>query len=295
MTLGLEVYRYLGGVRAASIPVMCPNLMSGSPTAGNELDFEDYLIVPFGFPTVADSLRAGVEVFHTLHDMLKARFGLIPQITALAPPLASSQEALDLIVQAIDRAGYAGRIGLGIDAAIGQLYDPATGKYNLRQGSLTADELIEHYADLTRRYPILFLEDGLEENDVAGFAAMRRRLPCLVVGDDLFASSSVRLAQAAQAEAANAILLKVNQIGTVSEALTTATAAHALKYDVVASVRSGETEDAVQVDVAVACHAKLMKIGAPLRGEMVPKYNRLMRIERELGPSADFRGRELSL
>jgi len=294
-TLGLEVYRYLGGVRAASLPVMCPNMLSGSPTAGNQLDFEDYLLVPFGFPSVAESLRAGVEIFHVLHEALKSRFGLIPQITALAPPVETSDEALEMIVQAIDRAGYAGRVGLGIDAAIGQLFDPATGKYNLRRGSLTTDELIGHYDDLCRRYPILFIEDGLQETDLSGFAAMRRRLPCLVVGDDLFASSAVRLAEAARIESANAILLKVNQVGTVSEALTTATAAHALKYEVVASVRSGETDDSVQVDLAVACHAKLMKIGCPLRGEMVPKYNRLMRIERDLGTSADFRGREFRL
>jgi enolase len=293
-SLGLEVYRYLGGVRAASLPVMCPNMLSGSPTAGNQLDFEDYLLVPFGFPSAAESLRAGVEIFHVLHEALKLRFGLIPQITALAPPLETSDDALEMIVQAIDRAGYAGRVGLGIDAAIGQLYDPATRKYNLRRGSLTTDELIGHYDDLCRRYPILFIEDGLEENDLSGFAAMRRRLPCLVVGDDLFASNAVRLAEAARIESANAILLKVNQVGTVSEALTTATAAHALKYEVVASVRSGETDDPVQVDLAVACHAKLMKIGCPLRGEMVPKYNRLMRIERKLGTSADFRGREFA-
>jgi enolase len=293
--LGLEVYRYLGGVRAAAIPVMCPNLVSGSPTAGNELDFEDYLIVPFGFSSLAESLRAGVEVFHTLHEILRSRFGLIPQITALAPPLRTSQEALDLIMQAIGKAGYEGRIGLGIDAAIGQLYDEASGKYNLRQGSLSTPELIDYYKDLTRSYPILFLEDGLWENDFDGFAEMRHRLDCLVVGDDLFASNPTRLARGAQKKAANAILLKVNQAGTVSEALVTANTAHFLKYDIVASVRSGETDDPVQADLAVASQAKLMKIGAPVRGEMVTKYNRLMRIEQELGRQAEFRGREFSL
>ncbi len=292
---GLEVYRYLGGARAGSLPVMCPNLISGSPTAGNDLDFEDYLIVPFGFPSVAESLRAGTEVFHALHEKLRSRFGLIPQITALAPPLQTSEEALDCLVQAIGEAGYEGQIGLGIDAAIGQLYDQASGRYSLRSGKLTASELIDHYAGLIRRYPILFIEDGLMENDFTGFAEMRRQLPCLVVGDDLFASSSVRLAKAAQEQAANAILLKVNQVGTVSEALVTANTAQALKYDVVASVRSGETDDAVQVDLAVAGQAKLMKVGAPIRGEMVTKYNRLMQIERQLGGQASFRGREFSL
>jgi enolase len=291
---GLEVFRYLGGARAGALPVMCPNLLSGSPTAGNALDFEDYLIVPFGFSSVAESLRAGTEVFYALHERLRSRFGLIPQITALAPPLETSEEALDCLVQAIGEAGYAGRIGLGIDAAAGQLYDESTGRYALRRGNLTASELIEHYAELCRRYPILFIEDGLQENDFGGFAEMRRRLTCLVVGDDLFASSAARLARAAQEQAANAILLKVNQVGTVSEALVTANAAQALKYDVVASVRSGETDDAVQVDLAVAGQALLMKVGAPIRGEMVTKYNRLMAIERRLGGQARFRGREVS-
>jgi enolase len=293
-SLGLEVFRYLGGTRATAIPVMCPNLISGSPTAGNALDFEDYLIVPFGFSSVAESLCASVEVFHTLHDLLKARYGLIAQITALAPPVETSEAAMQFMMEAIDRAGYAGRIGLGIDAAIGQLYDEKRGVYKLRRGDLNTGELIAHYRELMAKYPILFIEDGLWEDDVTGFAEMRRQLDCLVVGDDLFASDAARLTAAAAQGAANAILLKVNQVGTVSEALNTANTAQTLKYDVVASVRSGETDDPVQADLAVAVQAKLMKIGCPLRGEMVTKYNRLMHIEELLGKQANFRGREFS-
>lgn len=290
-----EVYRYLGGQRASRIPVVCPNLISGSPTAGNPLDFEDFLVVPFGFPCLAEALRAGVEVFHILHGNFKARFGPIAQITALAPPLQTNEEALDALLLAIRQAGYEGRIGVGIDAAVGQLYDQSSGRYRLGRGELTAAELIDYYQELLRRYPILYLEDGLGEDDFAGFAEMRRRLRCLVIGDDLFASDAARLAEGARREAANAVLLKVNQAGTVSRALETANTAHALRYDIVASVRSGETDDPVQADLAVASQAKLMKLGAPIRGEMIGKYNRMMRIEREMGGQADFRGRELAL
>jgi enolase len=295
LSLGLEPYQYLGGTRATAIPVMCPNMISGSKTAGNELDFEDYLLVPFGFESIQEALRAGVEVFHRLHNRLKERFGLIAQITALAPPLETNEEAFEAILAAIKEAGYDGRIGLGVDVAAGNCYDSAKGVYRLRRGEVDADGMIAYYRELTGRYPIIFIEDGLMEDDFAGFARLTAQVDCLVVGDDLFATNQNRLAQGAALKAANAILLKVNQAGTVSEALATATAAHFRKYDIVASVRSGETDDAIQADSAVAAGARLMKIGAPLRGEMITKYNRMMAISRKLGPSAVFRGHEFSL
>ncbi|WP_338604593.1 phosphopyruvate hydratase [Desulfoferula mesophila] len=291
-SLGLELYRYLGGVGAKGIPVMCPNMLSGSKTAGNELDFEDYLLVPYGFESIEEALRAGVEVFHRLHRNLESRFGLIAQITALAPPMQTSEEAFDMILEAVEQAGYARRMGLGIDVAAGNFYDVDKGLYALRAGDTDADGMISLYRELTDKYPIVFIEDGLMEEDFAGFARLTEAVDCLVVGDDLFATNTERLALGAAQGAGNAMLCKVNQAGTVSEAMAAASAAQRLGYDVVASVRSGETDDPAQADLAVAVGASLMKIGCPLRGEMITKYNRLMNISRRLGRSAVFHGAE---
>lgn len=294
-TLGIELYQYLGGVGADCIPVMCPNMLSGSKTAGNELDFEDYLIVPFGFESIQEALRAGVEVFHRLHRNLEERFGLIAQITALAPPLKTSEEAFEMILQAVDQAGYTGRMGLGIDVAAGNFYDPGKDRYVLRAGDTDTAGMIAYYRELVAKYPIVFIEDGLMEDDFAGFAGLTKAVDCLVVGDDLFATNPARLARGAALGAGNAMLCKVNQAGSVSEAMAAASAALRNGYDVVASVRSGETDDSAQADLAVAVGARLMKIGCPLRGEMVTKYNRLMNISRQLGRSAVFRGAEFSI
>lgn len=293
-SLGLELYRYLGGVRATGIPVMCPNMLSGSKTAGNELDFEDYLLVPYGFGSIEEALRAGVEVFHRLHRNLERRFGLIAQITALAPPMQTSEEAFDMILEAVEQAGYTGRMGLGIDVAAGNFYDPDKGLYALRAGDTDADGMIALYRELVASYPIIFIEDGLMEEDFTGFARLTEAVDCLVVGDDLFATNTQRLALGAAAGAGNAMLCKVNQAGTVSEAMAAASAAQRLGYDVVASVRSGETDDPAQADLAVAVGASLMKIGCPLRGEMITKYNRLMNISRRLGRSAVFHGADFN-
>lgn len=291
-TLDLPVYRYLGGEKACSLPVLCPNMLSGSSTAGNDLDFEDYLLVPHGFSQCREAIRAGVEVFHTLHGMLTARYGLIPQITALAPPLQTNEEALDILVSAIKKTGYEGKIGIGIDVAAGLLYDHDRGVYRLKQGEMTRDEIIAYYVNLTRKYPIMFWEDGLFEDDFEGFSLLTKKVDCLVVGDDLFATNKERLLRGAQSRSANAILFKVNQAGTVSEAIDTAEEAKNCEYTIVSSVRSRETDDPVQADLAVAVGAKLMKVGCPLRGEMVTKYNRLMKIEEDLGAHGYFRGNE---
>lgn len=290
---GMEVYQYLGGVQAESVPVLCLNLLSGSKTAGNDLDFEDYLLVPFGFPTLAAAMSAGVEIFHRLHAALQGAFGLIPQITALAPPLDSSEAALAFLVRAIAEAGYEGRVGIGIDVAADNFYDPETRLYGLRAGPLDTAGMVRMYAELCANYPVMFLEDPLVEDDFEGFAEVTRAVPCLVVGDDLFASNPVRLRRGAAIGAGNAMLLKVNQAGTVSEALRAGNAARDAGYTLVSSLRSGETADDVQADVAFAAGAQLMKVGAPLRGESVAKYNRALWIERELGGAARFRGPEL--
>lgn len=283
---GLPVYRYIGGTRATSLPIVCVNMISGSPTAGNKLDFEDYLLVPYGFDTFKDLIQASIEVFHILHKNLEKRLGLIAQITALAPNLDTNEEAFEAIVEAIDEAGYTGRIGVGIDAALDQMYNRKTKMYDLQKGQYTRDELIAYYKELANKYPLLFIEDGLYEDDLEGFAKLTKEVPILIIGDDLFATNKERLAKGAEKGAGNAILFKVNQAGTVSEALETAAVANNLNYAIIASTRSGETNDPVQADLAVAIGAKMMKLGCPLRGEMVAKYNRFLQIEEELGPAS---------
>jgi len=287
-TKGQALYRHLGGNRMFSMPVLCPNTLSGSKTAGNELDFEDYLIVPFGFSHFREALFAGVEVFHALHESLKEKFGLIPQITALAPPLKTTEEALNLITQAINRCGFEGRIGIGIDVAGDNFYDPSRDVYRLRHKAMTREELISYYVSLEKAYPVFFLEDGLQENDFEGFRILTQRVKCLVIGDDLFATNKSRLIEGAKTYGLRGALFKLNQAGTVSEYLDAAEAAKEWGYTIMASVRSGETEDSGQADLAVAIGADYMKLGAPLRGEMVTKYNRLLRIEEELEAEVRF-------
>jgi len=289
-SFGLPLYRYLGGTRAYFLPVVCPNMISGSKTAGNELDFEDYLLVPFGFSHFRESIFAGVEVFHALHQMLEGAFGLIPQITALAPPLKTTEEALQFISRAIAQCGYEGKMGIGIDAAANHFYDETRDRYQLRRGAMTRDDLIAYYASLAKAYPIIFLEDGLHENDFAGFQELTRQLHCFVLGDDLFATNKNRLIQGAEKYSLNAALFKLNQAGTVSEFLEAAEIARRYQYTIIGSVRSGETEDTAQADLAVAICAHYFKLGAPIRGEMVAKYNQFLRIEEELGDAVTFQG-----
>ena len=287
---GLPLYRYLGGTEACSLPIVCPNMISGSKTAGNEIDFEDYLLVPFGFRNLRGAIFAGTEVFHALHRMLEDAFGLIPQITALAPPLKTTEEVLQFITRAIEQCEYEGKIGMGIDAAANNFYDETSDRYRLRRGSMTRDDLINYYASLTKSYPIIFLEDGLHENDFEGFGELTRRVDCLVVGDDLFATNKNRLIQGAEKYSLNGALFKLNQAGTVSEFLEAAEVAKRHHYTIVGSVRSGETEDAGQADLAVAIGADYFKLGAPVRGEMITKYNQFLRIEEDLGDTAKFHG-----
>ncbi|MCX5906866.1 MAG: enolase, partial [Deltaproteobacteria bacterium] len=291
---GLPVYRYLAGAGACSLPIVCPNMISGSRTAGNELDFEDYILVPHGFGSLRESLFAAVEVFHTLHRNLQDRFGLIPQITALAPPLKTTEEALDAICQAVGQAGYDGKVGIGIDVAANNFYDEAKDVYHLRRGKMSRQDLIAHYLELTQAYPIRFLEDGLHEDDFEGFAQMTQALPCMVLGDDLFATNQERLAYGGKNFSLNAALFKVNQAGTVSEFLEAAVIARRYNYKIIGSVRSGETEDPVQADLGVAIGADYFKVGAPIRGEMTVKYNQFLRIEEELNKAKPISGTELS-
>ena len=288
---GLPLYAYLGGSRAVNIPVICPNLISGSKTAGNRLDFEDFLVVPYGFDSFAESIRAVVEVFHILYRNLCRDFGLIAQITALAPPLHRNEDAFEYLKQAIKEAGYEGCIKFAVDVASGLIYNKESGLYEMEGGGMDREQLIGYYAGLCQRYPLSFIEDGLQEDDYEGFAQMRRALPAIIVGDDIFATNEVRLKKGFEKQAGNGIIIKANQAGTVTETLRVARIAHELGYTVIASTRSGETADEFQSDLAMAIGADYMKTGCPFRGEMVTKWNRMMEIEQQLGDRAVFKGK----
>lgn len=288
----LPLYAYLGGA-ASEIPVICPNLISGSRTAGNHLDFEDFLVVPYGFDTFAESIRAVVELFHILYSKLCDQYGLIAQITALAPPLYRNEEAFDYLRQAIVEAGYEGRIGFAIDVASGLIYNRESGLYEMESGDMDREQLIAYYGRLCETYPLMFIEDGLHEDDYEGFAQMKKRLPSLIVGDDIFATNEARLRMGYENQAGNGLIVKANQAGTVTETMNVVRLAKELGYTVIASTRSGETADEFQSDLAVAMGAAYMKTGCPFRGEMVTKWNRMMEIEQQLGSKAVFKGRIL--
>lgn len=295
LNLRLPLYQYLGGVAASMIPIICPNMLSGSKTAGNKLDFEDYLLVPYGFATIKEAIFAGIEVFHTLHKKLTHKYGLIPQITALAPPISSTEEAFDFILSAIEEAGYKNRIGLAVDVAAGLFYSADEDVYCINNKKMSKRELIGYYKQLVGKYPIILLEDGLEENDYEGFSELTKETSCITVGDDLYGTNLHRLLEGAKRKSTKGALFKVNQVGTVTEFLKAAQLARANNYSIVASVRSGETDDSAQVDLAVAIGAKFMKVGAPIRGEMITKYNRFLQIEEELGKYGDFWGKYINL
>lgn len=285
---GIPLHRYIGGVNTYRVTAPMINLMHGGKFAGNGLDFEDHLLVPVKFDTAADAICACVEVYHALGRDLEARFGAVPFCGATyAPPVKDTTEALDAILAAVSRCGYAGRFELGIDAAASLFYDETTGRYRLHRGEVDRAGLLEIYVELGTKYPILsYLEDPFHEEDFEGFRAIRDRMGIPIIGDDLYVSDATRLARGIEEGAGNGVLLKVNQVGTLTAALETAKLAGRHGFEVAVSVRSGETLDDWSVDVAVGVGARRIKLGAPSRGERNVKYNRLLRIEEELGTDA---------
>jgi enolase len=289
-SVGVPLYRYIGGVNAHVVTAPMINLMHGGRFAPNALDFEDHLLTPVKFETAAQAVQACVEVYHALGRDLEARYGPVPFCGATyAPPVKDTTEALDAILAAVDRCGYAGRFEIGIDVAASLFYDEATGRYKLHGGEVDRAGLLEIYARLAERYPMLgYLEDPFHEEDFEGFRAIRDRLGIAIIGDDLYVSTAERLGRGIEAGAGNGVLLKVNQVGTLTAALDTAQLAGRHGFEVAVSVRSGETLDHWSVDVAIGVGARRMKLGAPSRGERNAKYNRLLRIEEELGPDAMY-------
>ncbi|MEW5744337.1 MAG: phosphopyruvate hydratase [Nitrospirota bacterium] len=294
--MGLPLYRYIGGCNAKELPVPLMNIMNGGAHADNNLDIQEFMIMPAGFPHFASALRAGAEIFQTLKSLLKKK-GLNTAVGdegGFAPTLQTNEEALSIIMQAIKESGYAPgkNVFLALDVASSEFYDK--GKYTFEGKKISPADLVGYYEKLVDKYPILSIEDGAAENDWKGWELLTQRLAKRVqlVGDDLFVTNTKILKEGIEKGIANSILIKLNQIGTMTETLDAIEMAKRARYTAVISHRSGETEDTTIADLAVACNAGFIKTGSLSRSERIAKYNRLLRIEEELGASAVFRGRE---
>jgi enolase len=293
---GMPLYRYVGGANAHVLPVPMMNVLNGGVHADNNVDLQEFMIVPVGAVSFSEALRWGSETYHALKALLKGR-GLSTGVGdegGFAPDLESSDEALQLLVEAIGKAGYkpGEEIAIALDPAATEFY--VDGKYELRgeRRSLSSDDMASYFVTLCDRYPIVSIEDGMAEDDWDGWAALTKQLGARVqlVGDDLFVTNSERLTRGLEAGVANSILIKVNQIGTLTETLDTVTLAMTSGYTAVMSHRSGETEDATIADLAVATGCGQIKAGAPARSDRVAKYNQLLRIEEDLGEAAVYPG-----
>lgn len=294
---GVPLYRYVGGAYAGTLPVPMMNIINGGAHADNPIDFQEFMILPVGAPSFAEAVRMGSEVFHSLKAALSAAgHGTnVGDEGGFAPNLASADDALGFIVKAIEAAGYrpGDDIALGLDCAATEFFK--NGKYVLEgEGrNLDGKGMSDYLADLCKRYPIISIEDGMAEDDWAGWAALTTKLGSKVqlVGDDVFVTNPERLSKGITDSIANAILVKVNQIGTLSETLETVEMAHKAGYRAVMSHRSGETEDSTIADLAVATNCGQIKTGSLSRSDRTAKYNQLIRIEEELGPSARYDGK----
>ena len=295
---GLPLYRFLGGVSGNRLPVPMMNILNGGAHAANTVDVQEFMIMPVGAESFCEGLRWCTEVFHALAALLKER-GLATSVGdegGFAPDLGSDEEAIQCILEAVKRAGY--ELGkdfvLAMDAASSEWKGSVKGEYILPKcgKKFTSKELIAHWKDLCEKYPIYSIEDGLDEEDWEGWQMMTKELGDKVqlVGDDLFVTNTERLAKGIELGCGNSILIKLNQIGTVSETLEAIKMAHKAGYTAIVSHRSGETEDATIADIAVALNAGQIKTGAPSRTDRVAKYNQLLRIEEELGAAAQFPG-----
>jgi enolase len=292
----LSLFRYLGGPNAHVLPVPMMNILNGGAHADTNVDIQEFMIAPIGAPTFRESLRWGAEIYHALKAVLKKR-GLATSVGdegGFAPNLESNRAALDLILEAIEAAGYkpGSEIALAMDVAATEFHD--NGKYTFEGASKSSAEMIAYYTSLVDAYPIVSIEDPLNEEDWAGWTDMTKALGSRIqiVGDDLFVTNPERLARGIAGGTANALLVKVNQIGTLTETIDAVEMAHRANYRSMMSHRSGETEDTTIADLAVALNCGQIKTGAPARTERVAKYNQLLRIEEELQNGARYAGRE---
>jgi len=300
----LPLYRYVGGVFAQTLPVPMMNIINGGAHADNPIDIQEFMIMPVAAPSCADAIRWGAEIFHSLKSVLKAKgySTAVGDEGGYAPNLKSNQEALDVIMEAINKAGYTpgDDIMIAMDPAATELFEEAKakgeeGKYFFWKSNMmkTSEEMVNFYADLVANYPIISIEDGMAEDDWDGWKLMTERLgkKIQLVGDDLFVTNTERLQKGIELGVTNSILIKVNQIGTLTETLASIEMAKRAGYTAVVSHRSGETEDATIADLVVATNAGQIKTGAPSRTDRVAKYNQLLRIEEALGSTAIFAGK----
>ncbi|MBM7648734.1 enolase [Bacillus ectoiniformans] len=296
--LGVHLYEYLGGVNSKQLPVPMMNIVNGGEHADNNVDIQEFMVMPVGAESFKEAVRMGAEIFHSLKAVLKAK-GLNTAVGdegGFAPNLKSNEEALSTIIEAIEKAGYkpGEQVMLAMDAASSEFYNKEDGKYHLSGEGVvkTSAEMVDWYEELASKYPIISIEDGLDENDWEGHKLLTERLGGKVqlVGDDLFVTNTQKLAQGIEQGIGNAILIKVNQIGTLTETFDAIEMAKRAGYTAVISHRSGETEDATIADLAVATNAGQIKTGAPSRTDRVAKYNQLLRIEDQLADLAVYQG-----
>jgi enolase len=291
-SVNIPLYRYFGGSNAFTLPVPTMNVLNGGKHAGNDLAIQEFMIQPKGAETFYEALQMGAEIYHVLGKLLEKKYGRsstnVGYEGGYAPKMSESVEALDALVQAIEEAGYTeSEVTIGLDAAASEFYEEEL--YNIDGKKLSAPELLDYYVELVNSYPILSIEDPFYEEAFEDFEALTNELwDTIIVGDDLFVTNIERLSKGVDMGAANALLLKINQIGTLSEAFDAATMASRNGYTVIVSHRSAETEDTTISDLAVAIGAEMIKTGAPARGERTAKYNQLLRIEEDLGEVAHY-------
>ena len=292
--LGIPLYRYLNS-EAHVLPVPMMNLVNGGKLSSNDLCFQEFIMMPVGAESFSEALRITAEVNAILRPMTAERYGKLAinvgDEGGVVPPIVSVREALDLLSEAVHRSGYEEKIVYALDCAATHLYDSKKGTYEFEGVDLTRDQTIQFFKDLVADYPIVSIEDPLQEDDFEGFAELTAAVDIQIVGDDLFVTNKERLAQGIAMGAANSVLWKVNQIGTLTEAMETATMAFRNAYGVCVSERSGETEDPMIADLVVALNGGQIKTGAPVRSERTAKYNRLLQIEEELGSAATYAGK----
>ena len=297
--VGQPLYRYIGGVNACTLPVPMMNILNGGSHADNSIDFQEFMVMPTGAASFSESLRMGVEIFHNLKDVLKkaGHSTNVGDEGGFAPNLKSNVEAVETVLRAIEKAGYrpGEDVFIAMDAAASEFYLAEENVYHLHKSTgdkLTPAQMVDYWTDWTKKYPIISIEDGLDEDDWASWAAMNKAVgkDIQLVGDDLFVTNVTRLQRGIEEQSANSILIKVNQIGSLTETINTVNLAKQNSFSCVMSHRSGETEDTTIADLAVALNTGQIKTGSASRSDRVAKYNQLLRIEEELGNAAIFKG-----
>ena len=299
---GLPLYKYIGGVNASTLPIPMMNILNGGSHADNSIDFQEFMVMPVGAESFSQGLRWGVEIFHHLKAVLKSK-GYSTNVGdegGFAPNIGSNEEAIEIVLQSIEKAGYkpGEEVMIAMDAAASEFYDVEKKEYVFSKSDnrrLSASEMVDYWTSWVNKYPIISIEDGLYEDDWSGWKSLTEKIgdKCQLVGDDLFVTNSKRLQRGIDENIANAILVKVNQIGTLTETIDAVQLATRSKYNSVMSHRSGETEDYTIADLAVALNCGQIKTGSASRSDRMAKYNQLLRIEEELGEEAYYPGKKL--